>query len=216
MKHQFHRTTTRCRQLLAAASMCAALGTANAANFTLSGDLTQDDQITWITLSLTTAGPVSVTSLGYGGGTDTLGHLRPGGGFDSMLFLYSATGTLLAQSDDAINAAIDPGTGLASDAGFATNLAVGTYKLALTQYDNFALGNLAAGFSQAGAGNFTPTLSPSCTASSFCDWSGAGRTGHWVLAITGVSAVPEPASLLLMLGGLAALGGLAGRKTRTT
>ena len=214
MKQKRLRATTCWSPLLAAASLCGMLGTAQAADFTVSGNFTQDDQITWFNLRMDTAGPVSVTSLGYAGGTDTRGHVQAGGGFDSLLFLYDAAGTLLAQSDDGINAATDPNTGLSSDAGFSSNLAAGSYKLALTQYDNFAMGDLAAGFERAGAGNFTPDLSPSCTAASFCDWTGAARTGHWVLAITGVSAVPEPASLLLMLGGVAALAGMRRRQTR--
>lgn len=199
------RATRGLRPLLAAAGLCLASGAATAADFTVSGLFTQDDQISWLSLTVDTAGTVSVTSLGYAGGTDTQGNLQLAGGFDTMLFLYNSAGTLIAQSDDGVNAATDPTTGLAADAGFSINLAVGQYTLALTQYDNFALGDLAAGFSQAGAGNFTPQMSPTCTANSFCDWSGAGRTGQWVLDITGVSAVPEPGSLLLMLAGVAGL-----------
>ena len=205
MTHRFARSLFRSRphRLAAALALAGASLAANAASFTLSGNITRDDQITFLNLVLDTAGTVLVTSLGYAGGIDTLGQMQARGGFDSMLFLYNSSGTLVAQSDDGVGVPADPTTGLAADAAFSIALAAGSYTLALTQYDNFALGNLSAGFSQAGAGNFTPSMSPTCTATSFCDWSGASRNGHWVLAITGVSAVPEPSGLGLMLAGLA-------------
>ncbi len=186
-------------------------GVAQAASFTLSGNFVQDDNIAWIPLQLDTADLVNVLSIGYAGGTDTLSQAWAAGGFDTMAFLYDANGVLIAQSDDGVNALIDPVTGLAADAGFSIQLQPGTYQLALTQYDNFALGDLADGFSQAGSGNFTPTLSPNCTANAFCDWSGAARSSQWVLTIDGVSAVPEPGSLLLMAVGVVGLLGLRRR-----
>lgn len=197
---------------LGAVALCTSLGAAQAASFTLTGSFTQDDQVALFTLTLDSADTLNVRSLGYAGGTDTNGVQRLAGGFDTMAFLYNAGGTLIAQSDDGVGVATDPVTGLAADAAFSIALPAGQYTLALTQYDNFALGALSAGFSQAGTGNFTPGMSPTCTASSFCDWSGASRTGQWALAITGVSAVPEPGSFALMLGG--AIGLLALRRRR--
>jgi hypothetical protein len=104
---------------------------------------------------------------------------------------------------------VDSATGLGSDAAFSLALGGGTYTLALTQYDNFALGDLSAGFSRAGSGNFTPSLSGTCTATAFCDSVGAARTGHWAVNVT---AIPEPSTVALMLGGLAAMTGLRRRR----
>ena len=177
----------------------------HAASFALSGSFTQDDQIMFIPLTLSVDDILSVTSIGYAGGVAVGGQVISAGGFDTMAFLYNAAGVLVAQSDDGINAPVDPLTGLSSDAAFSLPLAAGHYTLALTQYDNFAMGNLSDGFSEAGQGNFTPTLSGTCSATKFCDWSGAARTGNWALNIEGVSAVPESSSVALMLAGLTAL-----------
>jgi hypothetical protein len=147
---------------------------------------------------------------------DTDGVTRAAGGFDTMAFLFNAAGVLVAQSDDGVGVTVDPVTGLGADSAFSLSLAAGQYTLALTQYDNVPLGNLSAGFDRAGSGNFTPSISPTCTACAFCDWSGAARSNQWVLTfsgstVSGVSPVPEPTSALLLLAGSAALLGLRRR-----
>jgi hypothetical protein len=199
---------------LALAGLAVFAQLACAETFSLQGNFVQDDDVKFITLTLSSAGMLDVTSLGYAGGQAASGQAVPAGGFDTMLFLYSASGTLLAQSDDGINVPTDPLTGLASDAAFSMALPAGTYKLALTQYDNFALGNLSSGFSEAGAGNFTPTLSGNCTATAFCDWTGAARTSHWALDVSGVSAVPELPPAAMLVGGLTAVAWLRRRAPR--
>ncbi len=201
----------------ASAVLLAAVQGALAAQVSLNGNFKADDNVQFFNLTLASAGSLSVTSLGYGGGTALNGRVVAAGGFDTLLFLYGSDGTLLGQSDDGMDALVDPSTGLAADAGFTTGLlAAGVYKLALTQYDNFALGNLADGFSQAGAGNFTPGMT-GCTAASFCDWSGAARSSAWALDISGdtlSSVVPEPGSLLLALSAAGIAGATVRRRTK--
>lgn len=192
-------------RLLMIGSLTAALGAAQAESFTLSGNFGQDDQVLLLSLRLDTAGTFSATSLGYAGGLDTNGVLHAAGGFDTMLFLYNAAGVLIAQSDDGVSVPTDPSTGLSADAAFSISLPAGQYTLALTQYDNFALGDFSSGFSAAGTGNFTPALSGTCSASAFCDWTGDARSSSWTLAMTGVSAVPEPSAMALLLAGGAGL-----------
>jgi len=181
---------------------------ASAAPVTISGNFAQDDQVAFIPITLTAANVLSVTSIGYAGGVDVNGVIVPRGGFDTMLFLYSTVGTLLAQSDDGLGVPTDPITHLAADAAFSILLGAGSYTLALTEYDNFALGNLSAGFARAGNGNFTPGLSGTCSATAFCDWSGDARTSHWAINVSGASqmAVPEPTTLLLAASAIALLG----------
>ena len=200
-------------RMLVVAGLALASQAAGAVTFTSSGNFARDDQVTFIPINLDAIGVLSVTSIGYAGGIDASGVVVPRGGFDTMLFLYNSAGSLLAQSDDGIGVPTDPTTGLASDAAFSIGLAAGPYTLAVTQYDNFALGDLSAGFSRAGSGNFTPGLN-GCSATAFCDTSGAARTGHWAINVStiNVSAVPEPSAVALMLAGLATLGGLHRRR----
>jgi MYXO-CTERM domain-containing protein len=213
MSHALEKTKKTLARLLLAAGLAVTAQAASADAYTARGTFGRDDDIRLFSLTVSTPGLVSATSIGYAGGTGVSGQSIARGGFDSMLFLYSSAGTLLAQSDDGIDAVVDPVTGLSADAGLSIMLGVGNYLLALTQYDNFALGDFAAGFSQAGAGNFTPSLAGTCSAPAFCDWSGAARTGNWALNIVGVTSIPEPASLGLAFAGLAAAGLLRRRRT---
>ncbi|MBV9223639.1 MAG: DVUA0089 family protein, partial [Acidobacteriaceae bacterium] len=137
------------------------------------------------------------------------------GGFDTILTLFSASGGLLTENDDGTGVATDPTAGLARDARITANLAAGSYLLALTQYDNFARGNLADGFVEAGHPNFTAAPSfatgGACPGNLFRDISGTAgrcRNGNWTVDFTNVAsvtAVPEPSALLLAGLGLAFL-----------
>lgn len=203
-----------------AAAVVLALGASHsalAANVSASGDLLQDDQIRKFKLVLDGPGSLTVTSIGYGGGTNSKGNAVPAGGFDTLLFLYSSAGVLLYQSDDGLNAVVDPSTGLAADAGFTTALlAAGMYTVAMTQYDNFPNSfELSDGFSQSGQGNFTSAFG--CSNGMFCDYEGNNRTSAWALNFSGStlsSVVPEPGSLALALAAGGAL--VALRRTRRT
>ena len=93
---------------------------------------------------------VDIRSYGYAGGTTSTGTVVPRGGFDTILTLFSASGVFIDDNDDGAGAAVDPTTGQAADARITANLAAGSYILALTQYDNFSIGNLADGFGETG------------------------------------------------------------------
>jgi hypothetical protein len=213
----FSRWTSSSRK----ACIAAALGVlswsgAGAAPITTSGSFNSDDQVQFLTVVMHNAGLLSIESIGYAGGLSTTGATVARGGFDTMLFMYDALGSLIAQSDDGLNAQVDPITGLAADAGFSISLDAGTYRLAVTQYDNFALGDLSDGFSRLGEGNFTPTLSGICPADSFCDWSGDARSARWTLNVVGADGVlPEPSTLLLLALPLLALVHAKRRQRRT-
>jgi hypothetical protein len=88
-------------------------------------------------------------------------------------------------------------------------LSAGSYKVALTEFFNVPIGpNLSDGFLQAGTGNFT---GPTCSVpgGAFLDTASIDcgqRTNVYALDILGVdnavaaaSAVPEPATFLLLV-----------------
>jgi hypothetical protein len=201
------------RRLVAIAALGLASGLAGAA--VVSGSFASDDQLQLLRLRVDSPGTVGITSFGYGGGTTASGPVARGG-FDTMLFLFNALGVLVAQSDDGLGAVVDPSTGNAADAGLSLALVAGLYTVVLAEYDNFPNGfNLADGFSRTGGGNFTPGLSGSCSAASFCDFGGNARTPNWTLEVVGATVLPEPASIALVgIAGLAC--GVARRRKPIT
>lgn len=185
------------------------------ADVSLSGWLAQDDSVQTFLLTLSAPGSVSVTSIGYAGGSRFNGSSVAAGGFDSVLYLFSSTGALLAQSDDGIGVPADPATGEALDAAFTTaSLAAGEYLVALAQADNYLLGfNLSDGFAQTGNGSFSAAFG--CSNGSFCDYQGNNRTSAWSINFSGqtlTSVLPEPGSMALLLGAFGALVALRRRE----
>ncbi len=187
-----------------------------ASNITLQGNFAADDNVQLFSVSLLAPAAIDIHSYGYAGGTTSTGTTVPAGGFDSVLTLFSSSGVFIEDNDDGAGAATDPATGVAGDARITANLATGTYILALTQYDNFSIGNLADGFVESGKPNFTAdpsfTIGGACPGNMFRDISGSAgrcRTGNWtvdfsnVATVSPVAAVPEPSALLLAGLGLA-------------
>lgn len=220
MNHRFRSATVGNLVLFLAVALATALLSrpAQAANITLQGTIPTDDAVQRFDFTVATAGSIDIRSYGYAGGTTSTGTVIPRGGFDTILTLFSASGVFLSENDDGAGAATDPQTGQASDARITANLAAGNYILTLTQYDNFSIGNLAAGFGETGHPNFTadPSFASggSCPGNMFRDISGTDgrcRNGNWALAfnnvasVTPVAAVPEPAALLFTGIGLCAL-----------
>ena len=189
-----------------------------AANLTLQGNFTADDNVQLFSVSLAAPAAIDFRSYGYAGGTTSTGVTVPRGGFDTILTLFSSSGAFLDENDDGAGVATDPSTGLAADARITANLAAGSYTVALTQYDNFSIGDLADGFTEAGRPTFTadPNFANGgpCPGNMFRDISGSDgrcRDGHWALdfvnvaSVTPVAATPEPSALLLAGVGLALL-----------
>jgi hypothetical protein len=193
-----------------------------ATNITLQGNFTADDNVQLFSVSIAAPAAVDIRSYGYAGGTTSTGTVVPRGGFDTILTLFNASGIFIDDNDDGAGAAVDPITGQAADARITANLAAGSYIVALTQYDNFSIGNLADGFGETGNPNFTTDpgfgSGGACPGNMFRDISGTAgrcRTANWALdfvnvaSVTPVASTPEPSALLLAGFGLALL--LVGR-----
>ena len=185
------------------AALAAALlaSSAQAASFSYTGSFTQDNGKAGYSFTLGSAGTVTLTSLGYAGGTNAAGQTIAAGGFDPVFTLYNSSGFDIAEVDD--------GTG--PDPVYSATLGAGTYTLYLTQYNNFGPASLPGFFAFDGQPNFR---------GGFVDFYGNERNGNWALDISGVdsvttAAVPEPAAWALMLAGFGLVGSAARRRQRS-
>jgi hypothetical protein len=177
-----------------------------AATFSFSGNFESDDDVQLFRFAVD--GPalntVTLVTLSYAGGVSGAGNVVAAGGFDPVLALFDATGTLIAEDDDGRDIA-DSVTGESLDAFLQIGIPAGTYFAALTQTPNFALGPLlSAGFELVGTGDF---------AGGFVDVFGNQRDGHWAVDIVDAAsatlfpvAVPEPATAWLIAAALLMLG----------
>lgn len=151
------------------------------------------------TLSLTSISNVTIYTTSYGGGTNLNGTVTTAGGFQPNITLYDNTGFTIANQSASFSPINNNWDGYLTDA----NLAAGTYYVTLTDWQNqesitatnLNLTNPYMSFSGPGGTNFT-------------DVQGNNRTGNYALdistsAVGGGSAVPEPATLSLILPGLA-------------
>ncbi|MBV8831851.1 MAG: VCBS repeat-containing protein, partial [Acidobacteriaceae bacterium] len=212
-----------------------ALGTAlvsrpaRAANVALEGAIGTDDAVQLFNLTVANPGSVDIRSYGYAGGTTSTGTVVPSGGFDTILTLFSASGSFIDDNDDGAGVATDPRTGLAADARLTESLTPGNYIVALTQFDNFSISDLADGFAEQGNHNFTANSSFAaggpCPGNMFRDISGSAgrcRNGNWtvdfvnVASVSAAASTPEPSALLLAGVGLALLLVSCGRRRKAT
>ena len=170
---------------------------ATAGSFSFTGDFTHDEDVRLFNFSiLANSSAVVVKTLSVDGGTNAAGNPIVGGGFETYLALFKADGEAITDTSNKT---------LGNDAliTIVGTLLAGNYIVALTQYDNIALGNLGDGFAaDLGLASF-----------SGAPFSVFGGDGHWAVDITFVDSanpagvgIPEPASLALTLTGLAGLG----------
>ena len=186
------------------------------------GTLGSDDQIALFQFTLAAAGPVTIQSYGYGGGTAGATTI-PAGGFAALAVLFAPLGGdyVQAKIDNGGHcppAQLDPVTGNCSDPFIQTTLDAGTYYLGLSVNDNVPLtGILADGYTQTGNPGFT--CAEGGLSGQFCDVTDAlfrTRTGDWAVQFTGADTVtnvnvPEPSTIFIVVsGGL--LGALLARR----
>lgn len=195
---------------------------ASAANFSFTGTIAQDDTVQFFNFSVGAASTVTLLTYSYAGGVQADGNVVAQGGFDPILSLFDAsTGLLINSNDDGLSSQVgtDIITGFTFDTFLQSALGIGTYTVAVSQFDNFAIGPfLINGFLQTGSPNFTASFG--CSNGQFCDVGGFNRTNSWAFDVLNVnsavvvppSVIPIPAALPLFLTGLAGLGFIARRK----
>lgn len=189
MSHVFQQA------LLGAATVALMAAHVPAAAHSVAGTFISDDQVHFVHFRTAMDGLVTIETFSYAGGVDADGTAVAPGGFDPVFALFGSDGTLLGYGDDGATRT-DPVTGGALDAVLAISLPAGDYVVALSQFDNFAIGpTFADGFLEAGSGNFTAAYG--CAAGRFCDVNGADRNGSFAISISGAT-VPEPTTLALV------------------
>jgi hypothetical protein len=184
---------------------------AEAANFSFRGTFSADDDVQLFNFTLGSPSMITLKTLSYAGGTQADGTVIAAGGFDPILAVFDSDGNFIARNDDGDLNEIpsDPTTGESLDTFLKLSLSPGNYTVAVTQYDNFFIGdlgdNISLGFAQQGNPNFTADIAD-CPATQFCDYLGNARTNEWafdILNVKDADAIPEP---LTILGAGTALG----------
>jgi hypothetical protein len=162
-----------------------------AATISFTGSFQLNSDVHLFQFSIASQSQVVMRSHGFAGGTNAAGTTIPEGGFDTVFSLYDSTGLRIGFNDDGGCDYVNANSfGSCNDSYLDFLLEPGSYVLALTQYDNYPLDDLASGFYRDGQGNFAggfETYSP-----------------DWAVDIENVDdagtieRTPEPASLLLV------------------
>ena len=185
-------------------------GSASAADFSFTGNFTNDNEVQEFNFSVAgSPSDVTLRTWSYAGGTNVAGAVISRGGFDPIVTLFDGTGNLISYNDDG-HLVTDPQTGLGYDSLLTQNLSAGNYTATLTQFDSFAVGPLLSD----GFRGIDPLFS-----------NFDGRDSHWALDIQNVNAaavgasyvsavspVPEPESYALLLAGLGLVSLVARRR----
>ena len=189
------------RGALTALALAATAATSQAADITRTGDLVFDTDVVQFSFTLASAGSVEFW-------TDSW---QTGKNFDPTVSVFDASGQLLGTGDDVAGPSpTHAGQGAYDSELSLAPLAAGRYTLTLSASGNDPLGTtLADGFSLSGT---TPIRIADWNQPSYDINKNDQKGTAWSLHLSGVdsvSAVPEPASIALMMaGGLLLAGGL--------
>ncbi|PCJ16106.1 MAG: hypothetical protein COB04_11685 [Gammaproteobacteria bacterium] len=109
--------------------------TANAVSISFTDEFLYDDDRLYASFDVATTSNVVLRSLGYAGGTNAAGEVIADGGFDTLLFLFDAAGSLIT-SDDNSSGITSAQSGLSRDALLDLSLDAGSYTAVLTRFNN--------------------------------------------------------------------------------
>ena len=161
---------------------------ANADTFTQTGTFMNDNQIVEIPVTTATTQTYNFYTTSYSGGMNADGTTTMAGGFDPVLSLFNADGTLFNG-----NAVSNGG----SDADLTDVLGPGSYTLVLTEFPSFSNDGTIQGFTT----DVASFVASSCTAGPVGPFTDAvtctPRNGSYAVNYTS-SVTPEPPSALLL------------------
>lgn len=179
---------------------------ASTMNYSFTGNFQSDNDVQLFHFSVDDTSDVVLRTWSYAGGVNAAGQAIVRGGFDPILALFNASGSLINQNDDGGYGVVaaDAVTNMPWDTYLTAHLDAGNYTVAVMQYANFAPSNLNDAFPGAGVTNFR-------------DVSGDLRSNFWAFDILNVAradvvGVPESSGLAMLGFGLICLGFLRRKK----
>jgi hypothetical protein len=210
------------RALIVASLLFGLSSPSQAANFSFTGTFTGDADVQLFGFTVGAPSNVTLLTYSYAGGTNAAGDVIPRGGFDPILSLFDSSGLLIDSNDDGNfpDVGTDLVTGYEWDTYLEAALGVGDYTVAVSQYDNLALGpTLADGFFQSDAFFTATVLGGTCASGQFCDLDNDQRTNFWAFDILNVESatinpVPVPAAVWMFGTALIGLIGFGKRKSK--
>ena len=180
-------------------------------NFSFTGSFANDNDVQLFDFSLLAdSTTLRINTLSLIGGTNDAGTAIAAGGFDPYLSVWDKSTGEFKFDTTAKNPGAEARIDNASDDPYGT-LAAGNYILALSQFDNTAVGTLFSEGFAAGQGL--------AFGAGFPSFVNNGTSGHWAVDIINVdsasasiAAVPLPGAIGFMVSGLLGLVSLTRRK----
>jgi len=205
------------KRTISALLVCAVLGWASSAvalDFDAFGSFSKDNDVLYLNFTVGSTSTVTVFSSSW-----------DDGGFDPILSLWDSAGNLIDSQDDGGVTGSQLSNGVSYtygtwDSFYTETLAPGSYKVSITQYNNFAVSSsLSDGFTHDDNPNFTFDNAYGGATQPYFNgvWDeNDPRTGNFAFHVLNVdeasaeppAAVPVPAAVWLLGSGLAGLIGL--------